>query len=269
MKYNFIKKRKKKIKKTRILSVKEIQDLRNDKVSIKFKKRFYKDFKKEYVKQKCVFKLHGLTLVRFLMHKHPTIKPFNLNKVMISYVSSSINVIDSRLLFDIAYSFIPDFPYESRHLSSELSKKIKSMFNVIFPTKEYVQNSTLGPQNANCIFLDYDRYYSRKFEKTVMAKFEGNKNIKNNDQVIPHLKVCIVSNDKGKINDDTIIYIGSHNMTKAAWGRYNKMGTMLYVSNYEMGIIIPPKLNSMRMKKDIIKKLGFVYPAKKYTKNGN
>ena len=251
------------VKKSRVLTIKEINQIRKSSISKKLQKKFFLKIQKEYKKNTNMFNLHGLSLVRLLLHEHPTIKPFTLQKTRISYVSSSINIIDNRLLFDIAYSFIPQFPFESRHLSKDLNRKIKSMFKVIFPTEQYVQNSTLGPKMANCIFLDYDRYHSRKFKKKVFAKFEGNENIKNNDKVIPHLKVCIISNNYGKINDDTIIYIGSHNMTKAAWGRYNRLGTKLYVSNYEMGIIIPPKLGSKDKKKDIIKKLGFMYPAEK------
>jgi tyrosyl-DNA phosphodiesterase-1 len=254
-------------RRNRYLEMDEIKEVRNSKLCQNVKKKFFPKIKEDFTKNKFRFNIHGLALVRLLMHQHPTIKPFTLEKTRISYVSSSINVIDTRLLFDIAYSFIPKFPYESRHLSKDLSQKLKSMFNVIFPTEKYVENSTLGSKHANCIFLDYDRYHSRKFKKKVLAKFQGNEIIKNNDKVIPHLKVCIISNSKGKINDDTIIYIGSHNMTKAAWGRYNQTGSKLYVSNYEMGIIFPPKLNSTKKKKDIIEKLGFMYPAKKFEEN--
>ena len=195
------------------MTPREIRALRDSHTSIQLKNTFFKTIQQEYTTQGTPLELHGLALVRFLMHQHPTKRPFCLKKTKITYVSSSINVIDDRLLFDIAYSFIPQFPFESRHLSKELSEQISGMFDVVFPSQEYVQNSTFGPENANCIFLDFDRFHSRKFKKNVIAKFEGNGAIKNNGRAIPHLKVCVVSNNGYTVNDDTIIYIGSHNMT--------------------------------------------------------
>lgn len=210
------------------------------------------------------FGLHGFSLVRFLLHCYPTSKPFDLNHTKICYVSSSLSIIDVRLMFDIAYSFIPGFPFEWRHLSEDLKKIIKNMFSVVFPSEEHVQQSILGPQNANCIFLDTERFKSRKFRKKILAHFESNDTISNSQKIIPHLKACIVSNADGKITDDSVIYIGSHNMTKAAWGRFSSSGEKLYVSNYEMGVVLPPAPGSMAKKKDIISKMGFVYPPRKY-----
>lgn len=249
-------------KQSRALSREEVFDLRNKRESKMKQKRFFLEAEAQ-LKRTGQFDIHGLALVRFLMHEHPSLRPFDLKKTRIVYVSSSINVIDERLMFDLAYSFVPGFPFESRHLSEEVAQDLKDMFSVVYPDEDYVRRSDLGPQNANCIFLDYDRYHSHKFQKQVLAKFEGNGSIRNNGGVIPHLKVCIVSNANGRINDDTILYVGSHNMTKAAWGRYNRLGTTCYVSNYEMGLIVPPRPGSANKKKEMVRRLGFVYPPVK------
>jgi hypothetical protein len=212
------------------------------------------------------FGVHGLSLVRLLLHSFPTQKPFDLKTTKFTYVSSSLSVVDNRLLFDLAYSFIPGFPFEIRHINQELNSVLSDMFTVVYPSAAYVAESDLGPKNANCIFLDGDKYSSRKFKKGILGHFEHNNTIKSDMKFIPHLKICIISNSEEEITDDTILYIGSHNMTKAAWGRYCYNNEVLYVSNYEMGVIIPPALNSKSKKQEMIKKFGFKYPARKYTK---
>lgn len=248
----------------RVLSGEEVAQLRTSRASVSAQKRFFTRTREEHLRSQSGFDLHGLALARFLLHSHPSAEPFTLANTRITYVSSSINVVDERLMFDLAYSFVPGFPFESRHLSKDLSRRIAESFSVVFPGETYVQESALGPQNANCIFLDHDRFHSRKFQKTAMAKFEGNGAVRGNDKVVPHLKVCVVSNRGGELSDDTIVYVGSHNMTKAAWGRYNRLGTTCYVSNYEMGVLLPPRPGSAKWKKELVRKLGFVYPAARF-----
>ena len=46
------------------------------------------------------------------------------------------------------------------------------------------------------------------------------------------------------IDDDTIIYLGSHNLTKAAWGKFVKNYSKYCLNNYELGILFPPVKNS-------------------------
>lgn len=48
--------------------------------------------------------------------------------------------------------------------------------------------------------------------KKTLRNFEGNEEVENNNKIIPHYKYFLVTHD-GKIDDDSILYIGSHNMT--------------------------------------------------------
>ena len=222
---------------------------------------------KSSLTNKIIDKLHGLALARLILHCHPSNQDYNLDDLRITYVTSSLGVIDIRLLFDIAYSFIPFFPYESRHLSVELMTKLKDIFYVVYPTEEYVENSSLGPENANCIFLANSKYKSIKFKKQVFSKFEIHPDNPSNG-VVPHLKACIICNNKsGEITDDTILYLGSHNMTKAAWGRYAPDGQKLYISNYEMGVIFTPGPGTQASKQRIVRNMGFVYPSSRYSQS--
>ena len=44
---------------------------------------------------------------------------------------------------------------------------------------------------------------------------------------IPHLKTIIVEEEDNK-TDDCTLFVGSHNMTKAAWGGYEKLGSSIH-----------------------------------------
>lgn len=211
--------------------------------------------------------VHGLALVRLLLHRHPTQAPYELEQTSFQYASSSLGTLDLRLLFDLAYAFVPGFCYELRHLSDELAERLRRMFRVVYPSEQHISESVLGPENANCLFLDPARYRSKKFERSVLCKFETSHSLKGRPKLIPHLKAAIVSNDRGKVNDDTIIYVGSHNMTKAAWGRFTALGERVFVSNYELGVILPPAPGSASKKSDLMRKLGLVYPAQRFGKN--
>lgn len=263
MKKSSIKRKKQKPENRKVLNLEQLEILKERRIASNYSQSLLNKIKNK----SAPLNIHGLALVRFLMHLHPTKSPFNLESTTFHYVSSSLGVVDSRVLFDLAYAFIPGFAYESRHLSDELGQLLKNMFRVVFPSKKHVTNSALGPKNANSLFLDHVGYTSRKFEKSVMAKFEANGLLKSKTNVIPHLKIAIISNDNGNINDDTIIYLGSHNMTKAAWGRFSGLGNQLFLSNYEMGVIVPPREGSAYKKADLIQKLGFKYPADRFEKN--
>ena len=64
-----------------------------------------------------------------------------------------------------------------------------------------------------------------------------------------------MTNNK-EINDDSIIYLGSHNLSYSAWGWYLK-NDILKVNNVELGLILLPKKGSKSLKSQIISNLNF------------
>lgn len=62
-----------------------------------------------------------------------------------------------------------------------------------------------------------------------------------------HVKFFVSMIDK-KITDDSVVYLGSHNFTKAAWGKYFNNFKHYQVNNYELGVYFPPKPNSAALK---------------------
>jgi hypothetical protein len=67
----------------------------------------------------------------------------------------------------------------------------------------------------------------------------------------------LVSTDE----DSTVqwIYIGSHNFSLSAWGRLEQRRTVLNVSNYEIGVLLPAKSYPMP-----VTNLPMVIPPPKY-----
>ena len=96
-----------------------------------------------------------------------------------------------------------------------------------------------------------------------MAKYEPNPNFEHG-KPIPHLKVMIMTRDDWEIDDDAVIYFGSHNFTASAWGRYERGDTQLTVANTELGVLFPPEAGSAELKKQIVSDLPFRYPPRKY-----
>lgn len=84
----------------------------------------------------------------------------------------------------------------------------------------------ISKKRVKCLFLNEMHYDSFKFKQNILKKFELNEKLDKKLMIIPHYKIFIVShhNNTSKllIDDDTMIYIGSHNFTKSAWGNIAK-----------------------------------------------
>jgi hypothetical protein len=63
----------------------------------------------------------------------------------------------------------------------------------------------------------------------------------------------IVTDDDYTINDDTVIYFGSHNCTRSAWGKLEKGNSKISLSNTELGCVYPARLGSAEVKKNIVR----------------
>lgn len=65
------------------------------------------------------------------------------------------------------------------------------------------------------------------------------------DGNISHIKMIVVTSDsKGVIDDDTVLYFGSHNFSTSAWGKEEKGGTQIAIANWELGAVFPPREGS-------------------------
>ena len=56
----------------------------------------------------------------------------------------------------------------------------------------------------------------------------------------------------GLVNDDTVLYLGSHNLSQAAWGIEEKNGSQLTIFNTELGVVFPAAEGSSKLKETLV-----------------
>lgn len=192
-------------------------------------------------------------------------KPFTLQSTKIYYITSSLGSLNFKLLYDFSKMVFhePSFNWD---FATKHRAELTAMFNVVYPSKNYISGSYFGESRANCLFLKRMIYDSFKFQKSVMRSYEGNLKVKGNNAILPHYKIWVVTHD-GKIDSDTIVYIGSHNFTQSAWGRFENKDERIEVCNYELGLILPPKEGTHLLKEVLIDQFGVVLPPPAYAQH--
>jgi tyrosyl-DNA phosphodiesterase-1 len=184
----------------------------------------------------------GIGKVEQVMKKYNMIKD-----PIITYQSTSLGIVDRKLVEEIYFGFCPN----EKNFSLE-------KFKLIYPTKQYIEEETGG--QTQVLFLTSDNYQKSEVCNKILHKFDTNPN---NAILgcIPHLKLMIIESGKMDTNKG-ILYMGSHNMTKAAWGKMEKKGTQVYIANSELGVIFfNVDLKKMRMW------CPFKYPPEVYGEN--
>lgn len=172
----------------------------------------------------------------------------------LTYQTSSIGNLDEKFLKEVLTSFLPNYltPEDLKAEKKPKGKKgaaantnvveelASQRVRMVFPATDYVMNSIEGPESSGCLILNSKTYERPSFPKEIFHQFQGTEDYAFHEGIIPHLKVFIVAEENGDIDDDTYIYFGSHNFSPSAWGRYEKDYTQLSISNSELGVLIPP-----------------------------
>ena len=145
--------------------------------------------------------------------------------------------------------------------------KEENNIDIFYPSENYIYTCEKGIELSSCLFFNNEAYkiYKDKLHDIVLKeKYKDRK-------TVFHSKIFITGkrNKQGKfiLNNDSIIYIGSHNLSVSAWGNYEKNGTQISVANYELGIIFDVNLLSFQEKLDIYNNLLFNFDAPKYTED--
>ncbi len=76
--------------------------------------------------------------------------------------------------------------------------------------------------------------------------------------------IIVTKDDSGKIDDDTLMYFGSHNFSTNAWGKLEKQGTQFTIANWELGVAFLPGDGSKDNKLKIVENLNVKFPPEKY-----
>ena len=189
---------------------------------------------------------YGLNQLKTIYSTHKPKTLFTPENVSFLYVTSSVGNLQSKFILDFVQCF---FEKSKEPLNFDQKEKILSKTKVYYPSRNFTEKSKYGVKSASCLFLSRDHYETFKFQKRVLRQFE--RKSKENTR-IPHLKIFIISNNGEELNDDSIIYIGSHNFTQAAWGRLELDQSQVCINNYELGIIVPPLKNSTLAKQALL-----------------
>jgi tyrosyl-DNA phosphodiesterase 1 len=134
---------------------------------------------------------------------------------------------------------------------------IQQKLNIMFPTEEHVEDSHLGVPNASSMILPAKNWDDTKdFPKTSFCKQEARTPKLNGN--LYHAKYLVASRKDTNghvIDDDTLLYFGSHNLSAAAWGNMEKQGSQISIANWELGVVFPPEEGSADLKRKIIESL--------------
>lgn len=158
-------------------------------------------------------------------------------------------------------------------LTSSFLTQVKSSFTgkqdgelaLIYPTLDRVQRCHRGLDAGLTTFLSEEMYTSKAFPRESMKKLEDPEGFPEITGHLSHSKVLVVTKGE-EVDDDTVIYLGSHNLSSSAWGRFEKSGSQIFMANYELGVVFLPSPNSASMKRSIITRLPFKFPAASYEK---
>jgi tyrosyl-DNA phosphodiesterase-1 len=216
----------------------------------------------------------GLGRLKYLKEKY-SVKRKNIKNNKLIVQSSSIGKrLSDKFLKDLCEGF--------GCISNEENK-----LEIIFPTEEYIESFELGKDLSGCLFLSRDtyllhRYKFKKLEvldpkfqtvfhsKFIVALEEKSQNIlksnnffnkkSENNSTSKHIiqeNNFTINDNKIKsipqieIDDNSIFYFGSHNISIAAWGTLEKKDTQISMANYELGIIFNPLLLTYEEKQKI------------------
>lgn len=190
------------------------------------------------------------------------VKALNILKTNKSYSycqSSSMGALSQKWL-DEFMSCVNGFNYNLKLDDAELK--------IVFPSDKTVKNSVLGPDNGGTIFAQRKMWSKPDFPRQYVVNCNST-----SSRALMHSKIIIHSNCEPKeeflefvsLEDSQkqgYLYLGSHNHTQAAWGKWQIRNPILTVLNWELGIVIPIKYS-----KNKGFKIPFKLPPAEYSKS--
>ena len=199
----------------------------------------------------------------------------HVQDVELDYAASSLGAINDTLLQRLHLAARGE-PWTVDSKATEVRKKTR----IYFPTKETVERSVGGPACGGVISLSPKSYYAPTFPKECLRNYDSTRR-----GMLSHNKLLFARGRKTDGRPFAWVYVGSANMSEAAWGgqRVLKNGSMgsLVVRNWECGIIMPvadEKMAELELGAGEIPpmsvfegtvEMGFQYPGEQYGSSSN
>ncbi|GAX84131.1 hypothetical protein CEUSTIGMA_g11554.t1 [Chlamydomonas eustigma] len=111
----------------------------------------------------------------------------------------------------------------------------KESFSIVWPTVDQVKNSNEG-WTAGLSIPGSSKNVMKPFLKSMWCRFRGD--LVGRGRAMPHMKSYLRYRD----GEAAWVMIGSHNLSKAAWGMLVKGGGTLMVRSYELSVLLTPYL---------------------------
>ncbi|KAI8984565.1 tyrosyl-DNA phosphodiesterase-domain-containing protein [Mycotypha africana] len=187
-----------------------------------------------------------------------------VNKENLPHVEMQTSSLGSMSVFylqELFQSFCGLLPYRANNANTKLLKKDEMPpVDIIYPTLDTVNDSRLGAPGASTICLSRDAWNKPSFPKQLMHDA-----ISVRPGTLMHSKYIITTFSNAASNRSTTpsssttpstsannmigwLYVGSHNATMSAWGKYtlsrDSKKPKLRISNWELGVVLPMYENS-------------------------
>ncbi|KAI9487203.1 MAG: tyrosyl-DNA phosphodiesterase-domain-containing protein [Benjaminiella poitrasii] len=169
--------------------------------------------------------------------------------------TSSLGALSLLYLNELYRSFCGFKAYNGQRKPDSITKKNElPPIDIIYPTKDTVESSRLGPSGAGTICLNTSTWRKPSFPKQVMCD-----SISQRQGTLMHSKYIIATlpstfKPSKQLEDSTPnklkgwMYCGSHNATTSAWGKFTvsreTKKPKLSISNWELGVVLPLFENS-------------------------
>ncbi|KAG2236996.1 hypothetical protein INT48_001763 [Thamnidium elegans] len=158
--------------------------------------------------------------------------------------TSSLGSLSVLYLNELYKSFCGLPAYANGRATSTILKKNElPPIDVVYPTRETVESSRLGPPGAGTICLNTSSWKKPTFPKQVMcdAISQRSGTLMHSKYIIATLPNAVSKNPKNKVKG--WVYCGSHNATVSAWGKFtvsrDSKQPKMNISNWELGVVLP------------------------------
>jgi tyrosyl-DNA phosphodiesterase-1 len=175
------------------------------------------------------FEKYGHMRLRNILKKHNPLNSTQLQNSACYYQISSVGSLSTNWLKEVCTSMNTIMP----------SKRTdKTGVKVIYPSKDTVAKSKLGIRGGGMIHLRRSNYTANTFPSHVLCDFKSC--LQSQENYLAHSKMMVHKSDVNTANGGSInwIYLGSHNLSAAALGKLQKNNTQLFISNYEVGVVL-------------------------------
>lgn len=164
----------------------------------------------------------GLAALTHLSSRwHPSSPSTDLR---IEYQCSSLGKLDGKWLADV---------HQCCTGKSISDNEAEKAFRIVFPTLDSVKRSPLGPGAFGTIFCK-----SKDWSASSTPRSSFYQCVSTGRAGRPlHMKIMTVWQGERLL----YTYLGSHNFTPSAWGRFVKEGRQQLISNFELGVLLDPQ----------------------------